>query len=178
MQKIKIALLCLSCLLLSSCSVMAVKKYNPNFKTTRKVENSIAPVGDIVVKGTATTEDSLNSNSMSCRLATFEMPANSTLRGYIKSAVADELDAAKKLSDSGEKLQIVVNEFVSDTAGFDTGVWTIDMNYQLGKKLVNVKTETRFTSAFFAQTACTNTATALEDALRENFEEFFKKIRN
>lgn len=164
-------------LLLSSCSVMAVKKHVPHFKNTRELSKVKGSYSVLDAKGsTPEMEEKLKGESLSCRLTTFNMPANTSLATFLKDALTDEIDAAEKLNPSGGKITVVVKELNSDTSGFSTGSWMLDFDYILGTKTYNVKTKTEFESAYMAETACRNTANALTDALTENFAAFYKKL--
>lgn len=164
-------------LLLSSCSVMAVKKHVPHFKNTRELSKVKGSYSVLDAKGgTPAMEEKLKSESLSCRLTTFNMPANTSVANFLKDALTDELDAAEKLNLKGDKITIVVKGMDSDTSGFSTGSWALDFDYIVGTKTHNVKTKTEFESAYAADTACRNTANALTDALNDNFAAFYKKL--
>jgi hypothetical protein len=164
-------------LLLSSCSVMAVKKHVPHFKNTRELAKAKGSYSVLDAKGaTPEMEEKLKSESLSCRLTTFNMPANTSVANFLKDALTDELDAAEKLNLKGDKITIVVKAMDSDTSGFNTGSWALDFDYIVGTKTHNVKTKTDFESAYAADTACRNTANALTDALTDNFTAFYKKL--
>jgi hypothetical protein len=163
--------------LLSGCSVMAVRKYDPYFKNTQTLTPVKGKFGDVSVTG-ATPEltSHINRNNLSCRLTTFEMPPASTVASYISNALRDELDAAGKFDKNGKSISILVKGLDSDTSGFMTGTWTLDFDYTVAGKTKNVKTTTEFQSAYGAGTACRNTAEALQDAVRENLGKFFGSL--
>jgi hypothetical protein len=175
MNRILLALAAL--FLLSACSVTAVKKHVPHFKTTRELSKAKGSFSVLDAKGaTPEMEEKLKGESLSCRLTTFNMPANMSISNFLKDALTDELDAAEKLNLKGDKITVVVKAMDSDTSGFNTGSWSLDFDYILKGKTYNVKTKTDFESAYSAVTACRNTAEALTDAVTENFAGFFKKL--
>ena len=177
MAKLNLAIFALISILLSSCSVMAIQKHNPNFKSTRELEKAKGSFKVAEVKGgKPEMEKRLASKALSCRLTTFNMPADMTVSGFMKAGLTDEFDAARKLSEGGHGVTVVVNNLASDTASFDKGSWDLDLDYVVSNKTINVKTKTVFESAYMAETACRNTANALSNALEENFTEFFKKL--
>jgi hypothetical protein len=163
---------------LSACSVTSIKKYNPNFKTTREVEKLKSSVSEVDVLPSQEKSNILNQTSLSCRATTFQLPTGMTLKNYLQEALTDELDAAHKLQSNGSILKVVVHELNSDTAGFNTGTWSLDFEYFVGKNRTRIRSNTAFESAFMGDTACRNTATALEEAVRENFSAYFQKITN
>lgn len=159
-----------SLLLLASCSVAGIQKHNPNFKTTRELRKLRGHYSAVDVKATdAEMVKKLQSSSLGCRLTSFSMPANMTVKDFIQAAFTDELDAAERLSKNGTEIAIQVNALTSDTSSFGKGSWTLDFSYAEGKKKVNIKTVTEFESAYMAETACRNTANALSSALTDNF---------
>lgn len=161
----------------SACSVMAIKKHNPNFKNVRELESVKGQFFvSKVMPGTDEISVKLGGKSLSCRLTTFNMPADTVLAKFIDDALTDELDAARKLSDKGTGINVIVNKIESDTSGFDKGNWTLQFNYELKGKVYSVNTVTEFESAYSADTACRNTASALTDALTENFLGLYKKL--
>lgn len=165
-------------LILSGCSVMAVRAHQPGFKNTRELAavRGIYRVGEIS-GSVASVDRLLSEKAMPCRLTTFNMPADKSVGQYIQQALTDELDAAKKLSDKGTPITIVVNKLDSDTAGLDKGSWTLDFTYQVGSRAYNVRTTTQYESAFVATTACRNTGDALTDALSANFMALYHKMQ-
>lgn len=165
-------------LLASSCSVTAIKKHDPHFKSTRELQKVKGNFHVVEVRATKKEEqDQLKRSDLPCRLATFNMPTNTTVASFIRDALTDELDAAEKLSENGTKIFVTVNHLESHSASIDTGNWELDFDYLVGSKSINVKTKTEFESAYVAGTACTNTANALTDALTENFVALYKKLQ-
>ncbi len=166
-------------LLLSSCSVAGIRKHEPGYKNVQSLERvkgsfSVGRV-EATQQGVASR---LKSKSMPCRLTTFNAPAGMTFSDYLQSALTDELSAAKKMSASGVPISIRVNQLESDSSGFDKGTWKLDFDYLVGSKRIHVTTATVFESAFVADTACRNTASALTDALAENFRQFYQRLSN
>lgn len=169
--------LILCMLALSGCSVMAVRKYDPYFKNTQDLSHVKGTFSSIsVAGGSAPLANRLKRSSLDCRLTTYEMPAKTTVSDYIRDALNDEFDAAQKLSPSGKPIALTVNKLESDTSSFSTGTWTLDFDYAVAGQKRNIKTLTEFQSAYMGDTACRNTAEALQDALRANFAKFFKSL--
>lgn len=177
MKKYSLFALLAAALVMSSCSVMGIKKHQPNFKNVRELE---AVKGSFRVESVKANEkemqERLVTNSLSCRLTTFNMPAGKDVAGFLQDALTDEFDAARKLAPNGTPVNVVVNNLTSDTSGFSRGNWTLDFDYLVKGKTYNVKTVTEFESAYAADTACRNTAAALTDAVGENFASFYKKL--
>lgn len=167
------ALLC--SLLLASCSVTGIQKHNPNFKTTRELKKMKGSFHVTEVKAVdPQVMERLKSASLTCRLTSFSMPANMTLKDFLQTALTDELDAAEKMSTAGTGISLQVNQ-IESCSGVDKGTWTLDFLYLVGKKSVAVKTVTEFESAYLGDTACRNTANALSTALADNFASFSEK---
>jgi hypothetical protein len=159
------------------CSVLAIRKHQPNFKSVRMLSG---------VKGSYYVKDiraarpdvdkALGKDSMSCRLTTFNTPAGMTLADYIRAALTDELDAAGKKDPKGRPIAVTVKTIESDTSGFDKGTWHLDFDYEIGSRHIDINTQTQFESAFMADTACRNTANALTDALTDNFKKLYSQM--
>jgi hypothetical protein len=165
------------CFLATACSVVAVRPYDPFYKNTSELALVKGSFKGVQVRGaTAGVDALLKQSSMTCRLTTFNMPANKNVETYVQDALTVELDAAKKLSPNGPTITVTINRLESDTAGFNKGHWDVDFTYSTGKSMTNIKTSTEFESAFAAGTACRNTAQGLETALRENFNKFFSSL--
>lgn len=176
-MKLKFVVLAVLSLTLGACSVLTVKEYNPNFKTTRELEKSNQSFSSIeIITSKSDVEKVLGGSTWSCRLAKFDMPHNKTVKKYIEKALTDELEAARKLSSNKQKLVVTINDIVSDSSGIGTGTWTLDFNYSYESKSIPVKTTTPFNSAFTGTAACRNTAMAFEDAIRDNFSNFVQKL--
>ena len=156
---------------------MGVRQYDPYYKNTQQLTKLDKTINGVTVEG-ATSEltEKLEKPSLTCRLMTYEMPANKAVKDYLRDALTTEFEAAKKLSPKGTPVKIVVNELDSDTSGFSKGTWTLDFTYKLDNRSENVRTVTEFASAYMGDAACRNTAQALEQALRENFQSFFSKL--
>jgi len=174
----KFAALISLALLLNACSVAGIRNYDPYYKNTQALATVKDNFKDVSVKGASPEVDKmLQKKDMSCRLTTFNMPANSTVGSYIKDAMTSELDAAKKIQPNGRPVSIQVNKLDSNTSGMDKGQWTADFTYTMGGSIKDVKTTTEFESAFAAATACRNTAEALQQAMRDNFNKYFSEIQ-
>jgi hypothetical protein len=163
-------------LLLSSCSIMAIKKHEPNFKSSREIAKSKGSykIGAITTSGEELTK-LLRASHFQCRMTTFNMPANKTVEDFLRDSFTDELDAAEKLSGTGTPISLEVKKMES-SSGLDKGTWTLDFTYKVGSRLVEVNTVSEFESAFAADTACRNTASAFSDAVGENFVGLFRKL--
>lgn len=165
-------------LILSSCSVATIKSHNPHYKSSReiakikgmyKIEN--------VSGGNKDLETLLERKDLQCRGTTFDMPPKMSVRTYIADALTNELDAAGKLDNTtGRAIRSSYNRIEPDTSNFDNGFWYIEAMYEIGGNKYNVKTITEFSSAFNASVACVTTANMFEDAIAQNFLEFFKLL--
>lgn len=177
MQKHSLLSLLAVAFLLSACSVMGIKKHQPNFKNVRELE---AVKGSFRVESVTANakemQERLATSSLSCRLTTFNMPPDKNVAAFLQEALTDEFDAARKLAPNGTPVGVVVKDLTSDTSGFSRGTWTLDFDYLVKGKTYSVKTVTEFESAYAADTACRNTASALTDAVGENFAAFYKKL--
>lgn len=177
MRYSKILLVVFIGFLLSGCAVTAIRKHQPNFKNVHLLEKV---KGEYRVKEVVSPDpglqERLNSRTLSCRLVTFNTPSGLTLSDYLRAALSDELEAAKKRKDNGTPITLSVNQLESDTSGFNTGTWTLNFDYIVGSRKVNVQTVTNFESAYMADTACRNTANALTDAISANFKKFYEAL--
>ena len=163
--------------LLSACSVVAIRDYDPYYKNTQSLTNLNVSHSSVRVSSVSKWVTSiLERNNMACRLTVFNMPAGKTVAVYIRDALTTELDAAKKLSPNGKPLEIVVARIESNTAGMSRGSWDLDFTYKTSAGSRRVTTKTEYESAFMADTACRNTAQALQDAVRQNFAAYFGQL--
>ena len=161
---------------LSSCSITAINKHQPNFKSSREIAKAKGNfhIGEIK-SSDAELLKQLHLSHFQCRMTTFNMPANKTVEDFLRDAYTDELDAAEKLSPNGTPISIDVKQ-IESSSGLDKGTWTLDFNYKVGSRVVEVKTVSEFESAFAADTACRNTANAFSEAIGENFVTLFRKL--
>jgi len=179
MQKTEIFIPLLLIASLSGCSIMAIRKHEPNFKSTRELKQ--IKMDFYVLEVTAKQPElikKLEGDSLTCRLAPFNMPANTSVGKFIRDALTDELDAAGKLSNNGSSIKITVNRIETDTGSINNGHWYLDFNYETEHETYNVQTDTLFESAYMGDTACRNAANAFTDALTDNFDHLYQKYKN
>ncbi|MCA9559446.1 MAG: hypothetical protein KC583_12875 [Myxococcales bacterium] len=169
--------LLLASVAMAGCSVMGVRRHQPHFKTSRQLEGTAGTYRVGTVKAAdLSVESTLSATSLSCRLTTFDLPPQTSVATYLRDALTDELDAGRKLAKDGREIGLFVHRFESDTSSLDQGAWHLDITYEIDGRSYRVSTQTPFESAFVATTACANTATALTDALSENFSQLFAKL--
>ncbi|MBX2994858.1 MAG: hypothetical protein KF681_08550 [Bdellovibrionaceae bacterium] len=161
--------------LLSGCSVAGIRRHQPsvqNIRTAESLKNQYSVSG--VESDNPRASQRLNKRSMGCRMVNYELPT--PLFTFVKDALTDELDAARKLSPSGAPISISVIEIDSDTSGMNDGYWNTHLIYDVNGKKYDIKKTTRFESAYMADVACRNTGNALTDALAENFAGFYREL--
>lgn len=174
---------------LIGCSVASINKHRPNFKSVRAVEKlgtnynakvtvpkiiRERPKDDYYTKGMTEQIHPYTKNLFQCRAAPFYTPQGIPVYKYFENSLIDELDAGGKLDkENGEQIIVDIKVLDGDSV---TGMWNIDINYKVSGENYRVKTAYPFDSAFSAQTACTNMAHSLTEALSENFLSFFKRL--
>ena len=93
--------------LFNGCSIMAIKKHEPNFKNVRELEATKGSFQvDKVIAGNPEIQEKLKASSLTCRLTSFNMPVNTNVAQFIDDALSDELDAAQKISKNGSAFTI------------------------------------------------------------------------
>lgn len=162
--------------ILSGCSVAGIRKHQPSVQNIRTAE-SLKNQYSVAIVDTDNPKKALkmNKRSLGCRMVSYELPT--PLFTYVKDALTDELDAARKLSPSGAPISISVVEIDSDTSGMNDGYWNTHLIYDVNGKKYDIKKTTRFESAYMGDVACRNTGNALTDALAENFAGFYRELK-
>ncbi|QDK41587.1 hypothetical protein DOM21_09005 [Bacteriovorax stolpii] len=171
-------LVCLLCLSLAGCAEMGLKPHKPSTKNSLEIAKTAGMFQILTIKG-ATPEITkiLNSDLMSCGATTFSMPRGNTVGTFVREIFEQELISAKKLSDHGTPVEVVIKSMDLSTISKENGVWTIEIAYTANDKTTNVKTITEFESKVSLLTSCTHTASVFEDTMADNLVEFFNKIR-
>jgi hypothetical protein len=70
----------------------------------------------------------------------------------------NELNTAKKFSDNGSGINVVVKTLLLDTSNMDKGTWTINIDYIENDKTMNVESVTTFESKMSLLSAFVNTS--------------------
>jgi hypothetical protein len=116
----------------------------------------------------------LKGTSLVCRAGTMDMSKGESIRSYIQNAFRDELDAAEKLKDDGEIINIEISELdVNSTRG----IWSLDFVYKVSDLSIRIKTKYEFETAFVASVACTNAKDTFPDAVGQNIQSFFERLK-
>lgn len=163
-------------LTLVGCAEMGLKPHRPNMKSTSEIAKSSGTFLVLTVKG-ATPEiaNILNGDLMSCGTTTFSMPRGNTVATFVREVFEQELIAANKLSDSGTAIEVMIKSINLETTTKESGEWTVEIDYRMDDKTTSIKTIIEFESKVSLITSCTHTASVFEDALADNFVEFFKR---
>jgi hypothetical protein len=160
------------------CSSIVVEPYTPTDltkETLAKVRGSYS--AGSVSGQTRVESDQLLKSSLPCRLETFKMPADEPVALYIENALRSELQATDKgAASGGRRIDIVVVKLESDTSKIRNGRWSLDFQYKTGRITREIQTATEYSFDADSSAACQNTADAFDDALRTNFEKFFKTL--
>lgn len=171
-------LLCLLCLSLVGCAEMGLKPHKPSLKNSLEIAKTQGMFQILTIKGAnPDVVKSLGGDLMSCGSTTFSMPRGNTVSTFIREIFEQELISAKKLSDNGTPIEVMIKSMKLDMTSKENGVWTIEIDYTANEKTTNVKTITEFESKVSMLTSCTHTASVFEDTLADNLVEYFNKIR-
>ncbi len=117
----------------------------------------------------------LDGDLMNCNSTTFSMPRGHTVASFMREIFENELATAKKLSMSGEGIQPTIKVLEVNTANIEKGTWRVVIDYTENDKTTNVETLTTFDSKVSLLTSCTNTANVFEEAIADNFVEYFRR---
>lgn len=170
--------LCIVCVSLLGCAEIGLKPHRANIRSTMEIAKSDGTFKIISIKGSdESITKILNNDLMSCGTTTFSMPRGNTVGTYIREVFEQELDAAKKLSLKGEGISVIVKSLKLTTIKPEAGEWAMEIDYVIGDKTINVKNIIEFQAKVSLLTACLQTSTTFEDALADNFVDFFKKNR-
>jgi len=171
-------------LLIVSCSVGSIKRYQPDFTTTRqtsKLQESFN-VGNISISEHdfkeyneyVVTKELLNVNYLQCRMTTFYMPYSMNVKSFIQNSLVRELDSAYKYDQKSKKtINLNIQKINLNST---IGAWEIQVKYKINSKEYLIKTKTQFVSAFSAQAACISASDSFEHALADNFVTLFKSL--
>lgn len=170
--------LCIVCAGLVGCAEIGLKPHRANIRSTMEIAKSEGTFKINSIKGSdESITKTLNNDLMSCGATTFSMPRGNTVGTFIKEVFEQELDAAKKLSLKGEGISVIVKSLKLTTIKPEAGEWAMDIDYVIGDKTINVKNIIEFQAKVSLLTACLQTSTTFEDAIADNFVDFFKKNR-
>lgn len=171
-------LLCLLCLSLVGCAEMGLKPHKPSLKSSMEIAKSSGMYQILTIKGgNPEVSKKLTSELMSCGTTTFSMPRGNTVGTFIREVFEQELIAAKKLSETGTPIEVMIKSMDLVSNSKEGGEWTIDVDYTVNDKTTNVKTIIEFEQKVSLLTSCTHAASVFEDALADNLVDFFKRTR-
>lgn len=183
-MKIQKILLCLTLVTLTACSsgggmgsgMGGMKAHKPNLNSTLEIAKRDGLFRIVTIKGdNAAMDKVLNNDLMNCNSTTFSMPRGNTVSSFIREIFENELSTAKKYSLNGSGINVVVKSLLPDTSKIERGTWTIIIDYIEDGKTTNVETVTTFESKFGLLSACVNTANIFEEAVADNFVEYFRR---
>lgn len=172
-------LLCLLSLALISCAEIGLKPHKPSLKSIQEISKVSGIYRILSVKGnTPAVEKILNGDLMSCNTTTFSMPRGNTVGSFIREIYEEELRAANRLSLNGESIEVIVKSMTLESFDKENGVWKMDIDYIHNDKTTNVRSSIEFETKLGLVASCVNTSSVFEEALADNFVEFFKRNRN
>ena len=168
---------------LASCSSggmgsgMGTKPHRPLLDNTLLIAKREGMFRIGTVKGDSSAMDAvLNKDNMNCNSTTFAMPRDNTVQSFIREIYENELTTARKYSANGTAINVVVKTLIPNTSNMDKGTWTVVVDYTEDDKTKSVETITTFESKMSLLTACVNTANMFEEAVADNFVEYFKRM--
>lgn len=173
-MKFKKILLSLTLVTFTSCA--GLKSHKPKLDSTIEIAKADGMYRIVSIKGESSSMNSiLNRDFMNCNSTTFAMPRGNTVVSFIREIFENELTVAKKFSMDGEDVSVIVKTINLKTEKNDRGTWTIVMDYIENDKTKNIETVTSFESKLSLLSACVNTSNIFEEALADNFVEYFKR---
>ncbi len=173
-MKITKILITLTITMLASCA--GLKSHQPKLDSTLVINKVDGVYRISTIKGDSTVINALlDKDFMNCNSTTFTLPRGNTVQSYIREIFVNELTTAKKFSDNGSGINVVVKTLLPDTSNMDKGTWTINIDYIENDKIMNVESVTTFESKMSLLSACVNTSNMFEEALADNFVEYFKR---
>ena len=165
-------------LILSSCAEIGIRPHKPQQKSTEEIRKAAGTYRIAAIKGGfADIDFLLNKDIMKCHNTTFSMPRGHTVSSYIREIFEEELTAAEKLSLNGTPIDITVKAMTLTSASMENGEWTMEFEYSLNEKKSNIKNTIEFQSKVSMLSSCMHTSMMFEEAIADNFVEFFKKFK-
>ena len=178
MKNLKKILLCLLCLSLFGCAEMGLKPHKPAMKSSLEIAKSNGMFQILSIKGnTPEITKTLSGDVISCGSTTSSMPRGNTVGTFVREIYEQELIAAQKFATNGTPIEVLIKSMKLVTVSKESGEWTVDVDYTMNDKTTNIKTTIEFESKVSLLTSCSHTATVFEDAIADNFVEFFKRTR-
>lgn len=111
-------------------------------------------------------------SSIMCRTAgSVSLPGGMPFSEYLLNALKDELKAADKLDEKGEKLFVKLMRISFTTAGSTN--WYIDASYRIADKNITIATVYNDRSSFAAISACNNVARYFSKAVETHLSQLF-----
>jgi len=155
--------LLLSCLVLAGCSTYATGRYSispDNVVVLRNYENVRISVGEFTATEPGLTE-------LSCRMAMpIQTPDKTTFEEYIRQAFIDEMQIAGIYSEDAPV--ILTGHLDKISFSSMSGKWYIDLTVTTkGGQSISVQTIYDYSSSFFGEAACNQTAQAFVPAVQE-----------
>jgi hypothetical protein len=175
----KIGLVSLVLLGVSGCSTYSVNRYAvsvDNISSLKNMADSNINVGEFSTAGESQT-------SIMCRgVGPIKTPDGKSFEGFIRKAFIDELKMAEAFdADAPITLTGILDSIDFSSA---SGSWDISMTVNSSNgKSISIKESYSFTSSFYGETACNQTAQALMPAVQnligkivqnENFPKLIK----
>jgi hypothetical protein len=151
------------CIFVAGCSTYAVNRYSisvDNVVTLREYRGTVKSIGEFT-----STKPKLT--SLSCRMVgPIETPDKTTFAEYIRQAFVDEFQIAEAFSDSS---QTVLTGNLDDISFSSTsGTWDMTLTISSNNSTsFTVPISYDYSSSFFGETACNQTAQALLPAVQE-----------
>lgn len=108
-------------------------------------------------------------NSVMCRMDSFiHLPDKKTFSQYIQKAFKSTLITADRLADSDKNFPTLNVKLTKVTFNSVSGKWFIEGQANIdGKAPVEIKTISKYPTAYMAMEACRNTANAFEGAVNK-----------
>lgn len=147
---------------LAGCSTYSVPRYSASTDdvvTLRKLPPNSVSVGAFTSAGGPVSE-------ISCRaVGPIKTPDGEPYAEFIRKALISELKMAGAYSESAPtQITGVLNKIDFSSA---SGVWNLDLTLASGKRSIAVSEAYPFTSSFYGETACNQTAQALMPAVQD-----------
>lgn len=160
-------------------SGMGMNPHKPNLDNTLVINKRDGEFRVGTLKASSTEMDKiLNGNLMNCNSTTFSMPRSNTVGSFIREVFENELSTAKKYSTNGNAINVVIKSLTGATSKLNVGTWTVIADYTEDDKTMTVETVTSYESKVSMLTSCSNTANVFEEAVADNFVEYFKRKTN
>ena len=163
MRKLMLTVLTLSCMYAAGCSTYAASRYSispDNVVLLRQYQDSVIAVG-----GFSSTQTGLS--ELPCRMVgPIQTPDKTTFAEYIRQAFVGELQIAEVYDETSDIVLFGNLDKISFSS--TSGKWEIAFTLtSSNSKTLSVEIVYDYSTSFFGETACNQTAQALLPAVQE-----------